>query len=58
MGDQVRLLPTFWIMRTANGWYPIQPSEACKPEDHGRLNPGVVQIEDAGGAVLWSRKTH
>lgn len=49
------LLPTVWIMRTANGWYPIQPSNLCKPEDHGALNPHVIRIEDADGNVLWDR---
>ena len=50
------LLPTVWIMHTADGWYPIQPSSRCKAEDHGRLNPHVVRIEDAEGNVLWTRK--
>jgi hypothetical protein len=51
-----KLLPTMWIMRTADGfWYPIQPSEKCKPEDHGRINPHVIAIEDAAGVVLWKR---
>lgn len=46
---------TVWIMRTRDGWYPIQPSVKCKPEDHGRLNDHVMQIEDAAGKVLWRR---
>jgi hypothetical protein len=50
------LLPTVWIMRTADGgFYPIQPSDKCKPEDHGRLNDHVVSIEDLEGNVLWKR---
>ncbi|MNL55924.1 hypothetical protein D3C87_1793740 [compost metagenome] len=50
------LLPTVWIMRTvACGFYPIQPSDKCKPEDHGRLNDHVVSIEDLEGNVLWKR---
>lgn len=53
----VTLLPTVWIMRTADGWYPIQPSSKCKPEDHGALNPHVIAIEDAEGKVLWKRAT-
>lgn len=52
-----RLLPTVWIMRTADGWYPIQPSDRCKPEDHGELNPHVIAIEDIDGTVLWTRGT-
>lgn len=50
-----RLLPTIWIMRTKDGWYPVQPSTKCKPEDHGKLNDHVVQIEDRDGNVLWKR---
>lgn len=50
------LLDTVWIMRTANGFYPIQPSILCKPEDHGAINPHVLSIEDAQGRVIWERK--
>lgn len=54
--EPAKLLPTVWIMRTASGhWYPVQTSGRCKPEDHGRLNPHVTQIEDASGNVLWRR---
>ncbi|WP_205649548.1 hypothetical protein [Agrobacterium sp. CNPSo 2736] len=50
------LLPTVWIMKTVAGeFYPIQPSDKCKPEDHGRLNDHVVSIEDLEGNVLWKR---
>ncbi len=55
MVETVKLLDTIWIMRTADGWYPVQPSEKCKPEDHGRLNPHVRRIEDVDGNVLWRR---
>jgi len=55
MAVEAKLLPTMWIMRTADGWYPIQPSDKCKPEDHGRLNPHIVTIEDVDGNVLWTR---
>lgn len=49
-------IPTVWIMRTVNGgFYPIQPSDKCKPEDHGKLNDHVVSIEDVEGHVLWKR---
>lgn len=51
------VLNTVWIMRTKDGFYPIQPSERCKPEDHGRLNPHVTSIEDANGVTLWKRET-
>ncbi len=54
--EKPELLPTAWIMHTAVGWYPIQPSAACKPEDHGRLNPHVLAIEDIDGNVLWARE--
>lgn len=53
--SSAKLLPTFWIMRTRDGWYPIQPSKKCKPEDHGKLNDHVVQIEGRDGKVLWKR---
>jgi hypothetical protein len=56
MGTEPRLLPTVWIMFTVTGgWYPIRPSERCRPEDHGRLNDHVVRIEDPSGTVLWER---
>ena len=44
-----------WIMKTKTGFYPIEPSEKCKPEDHGNLNEHVIQIEDSAGNVLWTR---
>ena len=50
------LLPTLWLMRTGDGFYPIQPSDRCKPEDHGRLNPHVLSVEDIDGKVLWKRE--
>lgn len=49
------LLPTVWIMFTPRGFYPIQPSTQCKPEDHGRLNDQVTRIEDSEGKTLWER---
>lgn len=48
-------LPKIWIMLCADGWYPIQPSDKCKPEDHGRLNPHVTSIEDVDGNTIWRR---
>lgn len=53
--DRNELLPTVWIMRTKDGWYPIQPSKRCKAEDHGILNDHVMSIEDEEGNVLWHR---
>lgn len=53
-----KLLPTTWFMFTKYGFYPIQPSEQCKPEDHGRLNDHVQRIEDSTGKVLWTRQVH
>ncbi|NSY48503.1 hypothetical protein [Agrobacterium tumefaciens] len=50
-----KMLDTLWIMRTANGFYPIQPSEKCKPEDHAALNDHLTSIEDLEGNVLWKR---
>ncbi len=54
---KAKLLDTVWIMRTKDGFYPIQPSEKCKAEDHGRLNDHIQQIEDLAGSVLWKRET-
>jgi hypothetical protein len=54
--DEPYLLPTVWLMFTADGFYQIQPSSICRPEDHGRLNEHIVRIEDADGRVLWRRK--
>ena len=51
-----KLRQTFWIMRTADGFYPIQPSVKCKPEDHGELNPHVMSIEDEDGKTIWRRQ--
>lgn len=50
-----RLLPTVWVMFTATGFYPIQPSNRCTPEDHAKLNDHIIRIEDAEGNVLWRR---
>jgi len=53
--SETKLLNTTWIMRTRDGWYPIQPSDKCKPEDHGALNPHVIRIEDVDGRCIWRR---
>lgn len=50
-----KLIPVVWIMHTAAGWYPIQPSSKCRAEDHGRLNDHVNKITDDNGRVLWER---
>ena len=51
-----KLLDTVWLMHTQDGlFYPIQPSDRCKPEDHARLNPHVAKISDAEGATIWER---
>jgi hypothetical protein len=55
MDDAAKLLPTVWIMHTADGFYPIQPSDRCKPEDHGRLNDHVLRITDESGTTIWQR---
>lgn len=47
--------PRIWIMFTSDGWYPIEPSEKCKPEDHGNPNDHVLRIETIAGEVLWAR---
>ena len=49
-------MPNVWIMKTKTGFYPIEPSDKCKPEDHGRLNDHVMMIEDTDGNVLWDRE--
>jgi len=49
------MFPKVWLMFTKDGFYPIQPSARCKPEDHGRLNDHVIRIEDDAGRVLWHR---
>lgn len=50
-----KLRDTVWIMITAEGWYPVQPSEKCKPEDHGDLNDHILSIEDIKGRTIWKR---
>lgn len=45
-----------WIMLTKDGFYPVEPTKKCKPEDHGRLNDHVISIQDINGNVLWERK--
>ena len=55
MAETGELLPTVWIMKTADGFYPIQPSTKCTPEAHGELNDHVMSIEDADGNVIWER---
>ena len=49
------LLNTIWVMHTANGFYPIQPSVRCKPADHAQLNPHVIKITNAEGETIWER---
>jgi len=48
--------PNIWIMFTNGGFYPVKPSAACKPDDHGNLNPRVIRIENMRGDVLWTRE--
>lgn len=48
--------PTVWLMFTPVGFYPIQVTARCTPEIHANLNPQVIRIEDASGAILWERK--
>jgi hypothetical protein len=56
---QNKLKDEVWIMRTYDGmFYPVQPSEMCKPEEHGQLNPHVKSIEDTYGNVLWERPSN
>jgi hypothetical protein len=51
-----KLLDTFWTMHTIDGmWYPIQPSDRCRAEDHAVLNKHIVKICDADGKTLWER---
>lgn len=58
MESAAKLLPTVWIVRTRDGFYPIQPIDKCRPEDHGRLNDHILSIEDAEGRVIWTRSVH
>ena len=48
------------IMRTADGWYPIDASgkKDIREEaaDHGQLNSHITSIEDTEGNILWSRQ--
>lgn len=53
--ESFELLPTVWVMFTATGFYPIQPSNLCTPEAHAELNDHITRIEDAQGRVLWRR---
>jgi hypothetical protein len=55
MNKSPTMKPEIWIMRTKGGFYPVQPSIFCKPEDHGALNPHVLSIEKPNGQVLWKR---
>lgn len=55
---KAKLIDEIWIMRTKDGFYPIQISDRCKPEDHGKLNDHVIAIEDIHGNTLWRRKVH
>jgi hypothetical protein len=48
------------IMRTRNGWYPIEAS-GLKPlkdeaQDHGMLNSHIDSIEDIDGNILWRKQ--
>lgn len=48
------------IMRTKEGWYPIEASgtKQLKDEapDHAELNSHILCIEDIEGNVLWRRQ--
>jgi hypothetical protein len=61
MGDAINNGPfmrqAVWLMFTEKGFYPIQPTIFCKPEDHGKLNNHITKIEDGRGNVLWQRPT-
>jgi len=49
-----KLLGTIWLMQTKDGFYPIQPSERCKPEDHGNLNDHIMMISNIEGKSYGS----
>lgn len=39
-------------------FYAITVTDRCKPDDHARLNPGTLKIEDAAtGKILWQKET-
>jgi hypothetical protein len=50
-----KLLDTVWLMHTKDGFYPIQPSEKCRPEDQGNLNDHIMMISNMDGKILWKR---
>lgn len=51
-----KLLDTVWTIEVLDGgFYLIQPSEMCKPEDHGKLNPRILRITDEDGDSIWER---
>lgn len=36
-------------------FYPVELTPKCSVEEHARLNPGTLKVEDAAtGDVLWS----
>jgi hypothetical protein len=35
------------------GWYPVVFTSRCKVEDHVKLNPGTVRVEEMDGRVIW-----
>ena len=53
--EKAKLIDTVWIMKTSDGWYPVQITDRCKPEIHGEMNDHVMSIEDMDGKVLWQR---
>jgi hypothetical protein len=53
--NEPKLLDTVWLMHTKDGFYPIQPSELCKPEDHGKINDHIMMISNLEGDILWKR---
>lgn len=35
------------------GFYPVQFTPNCKVEDHVRLNPGTIRVEELNGKIIW-----
>jgi hypothetical protein len=50
-----KMLDTVWLMHTKDGFYLLQPSERCKPEDHGNINDHLMMISSFEGDILWKR---
>ena len=53
MKDAVKVSDRIVIFHRAEGFYPAVFTPQCKPEDHAKLNPGTLRIEELSGEILW-----